>query len=132
MGHDPLPSRIRPGIDRMKRREFITLLGGVAAWPLAAGAQQREQMRRIGGVMNIPADDQEAQLYLAAFQQGLQELGWSVGRNLRIDHRWGPNNQEQISQKVAELVALRPDVILWGAGGGGRAAQQVSRTVPLV
>jgi len=69
------------------RRDFITLFGGAAAaWPLAAGAQQGERMRRVGVLMNIAADDQEAQLYMAAFQQGLQELGWTVGRNLRLDH----------------------------------------------
>src|SRR5215472_4235967 len=113
--------------DQLKRREFITLLGGAAAWPITAGAQQREQMRRIGVLMNIPADDQEAQLYIAAFQQGLQELGWTVGRNLRIDHRWGPSD---LGRKGMELVALAPDVML--VAGGGDVAQQVSRTVPVV
>src|SRR5262249_12645211 len=112
-------------------REFITLLGGaVVAWPLVARAQQSERMRRIGVLMNIPADDQQTQLYLAAFQQGLQELGWTVGRNLRIDHRWGPSNEERIRQQAAELVALTPDVILWA--GGGQAIREVSRTVPVV
>ncbi len=71
----------------MKRREFITLLGGAAAWPLAARAQER--IRRIGILMNATAEEPEAQTYVAAFQQGLQEFGWSVGRNLRIDLRWG-------------------------------------------
>src|SRR5437764_4261289 len=100
----------------MRRREFITLLGGASAvssamWPLAARAQQTTRMRRIGVLMNIPADDQEAQLYIAAFQQGLQELGWSIGRNLRIDHRWGPSNRERARQQIAELIALAPDVL---------------------
>ena len=79
------------------RRKLITLLGGAAAaWPLAAHAQQSERVRRVGVLMNLPADDPEAQLYMAAFQQGLQDAGWSVGRNLRIDHRWGPLDRDQI------------------------------------
>jgi putative tryptophan/tyrosine transport system substrate-binding protein len=74
--------------DQLKRRDFITLLGGAAAaWPLAAAAQQPERMRRIGVLMNLAADDPEAQARLAAFHQGLQEAGWAVGRNLRIDYR---------------------------------------------
>jgi len=107
----------------MQRRDFISLLGGAASWPLAARAQQGERMRRVGVLMNIPADDQEAQLYMAAFQQGLQELGWSVGRNLRLDHRWGPSNQERTRQQVAELLALAPDVIL-ATGGAPLATLQ--------
>src|SRR5215475_14223261 len=95
----------------MQRRDFIKVIGGAAAsWSLPARAQER--MRRIGVLMNIPADDQQAQLYLAAFQQGLQELGWTVGRNLRIDHRWGPSDIGRKRQQVAELVALKPHVIL--------------------
>ena len=116
----------------IRRREFIILLGGAASWPLAARAQQGERMRRVGVLMNIPADDQEAQLYMAAFQQGLQELGWSVGRNLRLDHRWGPSNQERTRQQVAELLALAPDVILATGGAPLATLQQVSRTVPVV
>jgi putative ABC transport system substrate-binding protein len=81
--------------------------------------------------MNIPADDQEAQLYMAAFQQGLQELGWSVGRNLRIDHRWGPSNQERSRQQIAELIALAPDALLVAGGAVAEAVQQ-TRTVPVV
>src|SRR5262245_36334042 len=74
-----------------KRREVISLLGGAAAtWPLTARAQPADRVRRVGALMNLPADDQEVQLYMAAFQQGLQDLGWSIGRNLRLDHRWGP------------------------------------------
>ena len=74
---------------KMKRREFITLLGGAAAWPLAARAQRPERMRRIGVLMNLTADDSVSQDRLTAFVQGLQELGWTVGRNLQIDYRWG-------------------------------------------
>src|SRR6266481_6876888 len=74
----------------MRRREFITLIGGAVAWPLAARAQQPERMRRIGVLMNTGTDEPESQARLAAFMQGLQELGWAAGRNLRIDHRWSP------------------------------------------
>jgi putative ABC transport system substrate-binding protein len=117
----------------MRRREFITLLGGAATWPIAARAQQTERVRRIGVLMNIPADDQEAQLYIAAFQQGLQELGWTVGRNLRIDHRWGPSDPGHARQQVMELMALAPDVMLI-AGGASTVdlSIQASRTVPVV
>jgi putative ABC transport system substrate-binding protein len=114
----------------MRRRDFLATLGSAAAWPLAARAQQRERMRRVGVLMNLSADDSEAQLYMAAFQQGLQELGWTVGRNLRIDHRWGPSI-DRVPENAAELVALTPDVILW-AGFQGDTLQQVSRTIPVV
>jgi putative ABC transport system substrate-binding protein len=117
----------------MKRREFIAGLSGAAlAWPIAARAQQPERMRRIGVLMNLPADDPVAQLYMAAFQQGLQELGWSVDRNLRIDHRWALGDREQIRQKAAELVALAPDVILGAGGVIGDAVRRTGRTVPVV
>ena len=115
----------------MKRREFIALLGGAAAtWPLAARAQQR--LWRVGALMTLPADDQEAQLYMAAFQQGLQGLGWSIGRNLRLDHRWGPLDPERLRQRAQELVALAPDVMIVAGGGAAEAVQRASRTVPVV
>jgi putative ABC transport system substrate-binding protein len=115
----------------MQRREFITLLGGAAAvWPLTARAQQT--MRRIGVLMNISADDQQAQLYLSAFQQGLQELGWTIDRNLRIDHRWGPSDADRVRKQVEELVTLKPDVILTAGAAVGLVVQQVSSTVPVV
>src|SRR5262249_8284642 len=95
------------------RRKFLaTLLGGAAAWPLAARAQQREKMRRIGVLMPLGADDAEGQARLAAFLQGLQEAGWAVGRNARIDFRWSAGNADDIRRYAAELVALVPDVIL--------------------
>ena len=91
----------------MKRREFITLLGGgVAAWPLAARAQQLERPRRIGVLMNRAADNPEGQDRLAAFHQGLQELSWNVGRNVRIDTRWSEDNADQTVKHAAGLVAL--------------------------
>jgi putative ABC transport system substrate-binding protein len=95
----------------VKRRAFIALLGGAAAWPVEARAQQ-PAMRRIGVLMNLVADDPEGQARLAAFLQGLQEAGWSDGRNARIDIRWGAGEAEQMRKQVAEMVALAPDVIL--------------------
>src|SRR5262249_18308468 len=97
----------------MKRRKFITLLGGAAAaWPLAARAQQPERMRRIGALMNLTADDPEASGRVTALAQGLQQLGWTVGRNLQIDYRWGAGDADCSRRYAAELVALVPDVIL--------------------
>ena len=119
----------------MRRREFITLLGGAAAaWPLAARAQQPERMRRIGIFMNLASDDAEGQSRNAAFLQGLQELGWTVGRNVRIDYRWGANNldPDRMRKDAAELVALAPDVILAATAPIVGALRQVSRTVPIV
>jgi putative ABC transport system substrate-binding protein len=117
----------------MRRREFITLLGGAAAaWPLAARAQQREQMRRIGVLMNLTADDAEGQGRLAAFMQGLQEAGWSVGRNVRVDLRWGGGDPELYRSHAAELVALAPDVFLAAGAIVTRALQRATRTIPIV
>src|SRR5262245_22406336 len=96
----------------LRRRQFITLLSGAAAaWPLAVRAQQSDRMRRIGVLVNLPADDPQAQVRNAALLQGLQELGWTVGRNVRIDFRWGAANAERIRRDAAELVALAPDVL---------------------
>ena len=115
------------------RRAFIRLLGGaVTGWPLAARAQQRERMRRIGILMNLPADAPEGQSYLAAFAQGLQKLGWVVGRNVRIDIRWGAGDLDRFRQYAVELVALAPDVVVATAGSIVGALQQASRTVPVV
>ena len=117
----------------MKRREFITLLGGAAAaWPLAARAQQGERMRRIGVLMSLAADDPEGQARLAAFLQGLQQLGWTDGRNVRIDYRWGAGDAERIRRYAAELVALAPDVILASGDHASWPLQQATRTVPIV
>ena len=116
----------------MKRRQFITILGGAAAWPLAARAQQSERMRRIGVLMNLAADDPEAQVRLAAFHQGLQELGWTVGRNLRIDTRWGAGDADRYRRYSTELVALAPDVILAASGAIVPWLLQATRSVPIV
>src|SRR5262244_4051244 len=96
----------------MKRREFITLLGGAAVWSLPVGAQQSERMRRIGVLMSLAADDTETQARHAAFLQGLQQLGWTDGRNARIEFRWAVGDTERIRKQAEELVTLAPDVIL--------------------
>src|SRR5215831_20720281 len=98
--------------DQLGRREVITLLGGAAAWPFAARAQQPERMRRIGVLMNRAADDPYGQARLAAFQQALQQLGRSDGRNVRIDIRWHENDADRARRYAQELVALAPDVVL--------------------
>jgi putative ABC transport system substrate-binding protein len=116
----------------MRRREFITLLGGAAAWPLAARAQQPGEMRRIGVLMNLSENDPEAQRLVATFQEGLAQLGWTDGRNLRIDYRWSAGDIERIRRSAAELVALAPDVILAYGGSVVGPLQQVSHTVPIV
>jgi len=116
------------------RRKFLaTLLGGAAAaWPLAARAQQPERMRRIGALMNLTADDPEASARVTALAQGLQQLGWTVGRNLQIDYRWGAGDADRGRRYAAELVALVPDVILAGGGSVVRPLLQVARNVPIV
>jgi putative tryptophan/tyrosine transport system substrate-binding protein len=117
----------------MRRREFISLLGGVpAAWSVAARAQQHERMRRIGILMNLAADDAQAQARVAAFLQGLQEGGWAVGRNLQVDIRWGDRDAERNRKNVAELVALTPDAVLGTTFPLVRALQEASREVPIV
>jgi putative ABC transport system substrate-binding protein len=117
----------------MRRREFIAFIGGVAtAWPLRLSAQQRDRMRRIGVLMSLAADDPEAPARVSAFAQGLQELGWTVGGNVRIDYRWGAGDTDRFRKYAAELVALAPDVILATAGSIVGALQQASRSVPIV
>jgi ABC-type uncharacterized transport system substrate-binding protein len=116
----------------MKRREFITLLGGAAAaWPLAARAQQRE-MRRIGVLMGQASGDPVVQARNAAFLQGMQELGWTVGRNVQIEYRWDSGDADQTRRNAAELVALAPDVILTTGGSSMGPLLQITRTVPIV
>src|SRR6516165_1828379 len=116
----------------MRRREFITLLAGAAVWPLAARAQQRERMRRIGVLMNLTPDDAEGQARLAAFLQGLQEAGWAVGRNVRVDLRWGAGDADSFRKQAAELVALAPDVVLASGIPAATPLLQATRTVPIV
>jgi len=114
------------------RREFITLLGGAAAWPLAARAQQRERMRRIGVLMSLAADSSEAARRLTAFVQALQQLGWTDGRNVQIEYRWGAGDPERIRKNAAELIALAPDVILSVAVATLGPLLQMTRVVPIV
>jgi ABC-type uncharacterized transport system substrate-binding protein len=116
----------------MKRREFISLLGGAAVWPLAARGQQGEQMRRIGVLLPAAADDPEWQARVGAFQQALALLGWTIGRNVRIDTRWGTTSAAEIRRQAAELAALAPDVILAGGASGVGPLLQATRTVPIV
>jgi putative ABC transport system substrate-binding protein len=113
------------------RRELITLLGGTAGWPLVARAQP-ERMRRIGVLMNRAANNQEGQDRLAAFHQGLQELGWSVGRNVRLETRWGEDDANLERKYAAELVALAPDIVLASGTLAVVALQDISRTLPIV
>jgi putative ABC transport system substrate-binding protein len=117
----------------MRRREFILALGGAAAaWPLAARAQEPDRVKRIGVLLGHAVDDPESQARNTAFLRGLSELGWTVGRNVRIDYRWAAGDADNIRKYAAELVALTPDVIL-GAGNPIVAAlQQATGTVPIV
>jgi len=117
----------------IERRKFIAALGGSAfAWPLAARAQQADRVRRVGVLMNLAADDPEGQARIAAFLQGLQELGWTEGRNVRIDYRWHADDADRYRTYAAELVALAPDVILASSSASTAALQQATRTVPIV
>src|SRR5262249_23678843 len=114
------------------RRVFITLFGSAAAWPLAARAQQRAQMRRIGVLTPYSSDDAEGHARLTAFAQALQQSGWTVGQNVRIDYRWGPGNAETMRKYATELVALAPDVVLASTTAALAPLLEVSRTVPIV
>ena len=118
----------------IRRREFVTLLGGgaAAAWPLAARAQQAERIRRVGVLMNRAADNPDGQARLAAFQQTLQQLGWREGRNVRFDILWGADDVERERRYAAELIGLAPDIILAGGTLSMAALQQTGRSVPIV
>jgi putative tryptophan/tyrosine transport system substrate-binding protein len=118
----------------MKRREFVTLLGGAAAaWSLTARAQQGERMRRIGVLTGGPRpDDQDAQANIAAFLEGLKQLGWVDGRNVRIDYRWGLGQADTIRRQAAELAALAPDVVLSSGAASLAQLMQATHTVPIV
>jgi ABC-type uncharacterized transport system substrate-binding protein len=116
----------------VKRRDFITLLGGAAAWPLATRAQQGERVRRVGVLMGIAENDPDSRARIAALLQGLQELGWTNGRNVHIDARWSAGDTRRIRNDAAELVALAPDVILANAAPAVEALRQTGRIVPIV
>jgi putative ABC transport system substrate-binding protein len=117
----------------LRRREFVTLLAGAAAaWPLAAGAQQPVRMRRVCILMSTAVDDPQDPTRLAAFAQGLQELGWTIGRNLRIDHRWSASSPDNARKYAAELAALAPDMMLASGSIALAAVQQTNHTIPVV
>jgi putative tryptophan/tyrosine transport system substrate-binding protein len=116
----------------MRRRDFIRVMGGIGAWPLAARAQQHERMRRIGVLMHLAADDPEGQSRLAAFLQGLQETGWAVGRNITIDVRWAAANVEAMRRFAKEMVALQPDLIFSSSTPATAAMVQATRTIPVI
>jgi putative ABC transport system substrate-binding protein len=116
----------------MRRREFITLLGATAAWPVAASAQQADRPRRVGVLMNLAAQDEEGQARNAAFLQGLQEFGWTVGRNVKVSYRWAAGKAEDARRYAVELVDMAPDVILASGGTMVGPLLQASRTVPIV
>ena len=114
------------------RREFITLLGGAAAWPLAARAQQADRMRLIGVLMAYAENDAEGQAWVATFREGLQKLGWAEGRNIRIDTRWATPDVEAMQRFAKELVALQPDLILSQSTPTTAALLQQTRTIPII
>src|SRR5215469_9777869 len=117
----------------MRRREFITLFSGAAAWPLAARAQQPDRMRRIGVLMGYPENDLEGPAFFAAFREGLEKLGWTEGRNFRLDMRWVSPDDAELRQRFAkELVALQPDLILSSVTPTTAALLQHTRTIPIV
>jgi putative tryptophan/tyrosine transport system substrate-binding protein len=118
----------------MKRREFITLVGGtVIAWPLAARAQQPERMRRIGVMMGYAKGDREGQVRIAAFLEGLQKLGWAEGRNIRIDYRWAaPDDAKSLQRFAKELVAVQPELIFSSNTPSTASLLQQTRTVPII
>jgi putative tryptophan/tyrosine transport system substrate-binding protein len=116
----------------MRRRDVIAVIGSAAAWPLAARAQRGERMRRVGMLLTVSADDAEAQRRVTAFVQGLQDLGWTEGRNVRIDIRWGAGSADQTRKGAAELIALAPDAILASGGTAVSPLLQATRTIPIV
>src|SRR5262249_15297282 len=130
-----LPGRTRMGCHMpviVGRRELIAGLGSPVAWPLAARAQQSERMRRIGVLTDQAENDPEGQARIAAFLQGLAQLGWTDGRNVRIDTRWGAGDADRIRRQAAELIALAPDVILATSTPSLGPLLQATRTVPVV
>jgi len=117
----------------MQRRDFITLLGGAAvSWPLKARAQQPERVRRVGALMPFSADDTEAKAIVAAIRQGLEELGWTDGRNIRIDYRWGGRNVERTRAYAVELVGLSPDLIFAFFNAQLAPLSRETRTIPII
>jgi putative tryptophan/tyrosine transport system substrate-binding protein len=117
----------------MRRREFLGVIGGAAAWPVGARAQQPDRLRRIGVLMAYPENEPEGQAFIAAFQEGLQQVGWTLGRNVRIDTRWAPPGDAEALQRFAkELVALRPDIILSHSTPTTATLLQQTRSIPII
>ncbi len=116
----------------MRRREFLKALGGLASWPVAAHAQERERMRRVGVFMSLPADDPQSSIRSAAFLQALAEKGWIVGRNLQIDFRWATEDADRLRKDANELATLGPEVVLAAATRTLNSLQQATRTIPIV
>ena len=116
----------------MKRRAFLSLVGGATVWPLAAGAQQALAFKRIGVLFGLAESDPEAQARLSAFREGLRDLNWREGTNVRIDVRWGNGDGERVRSFASELVQLAPDVILGVNTAPVRALKQATQTLPIV
>ena len=116
----------------MKRREFITLIGGAAVWPLAAQAQQAERMRRLGVLMGWPESDYKAQSWVAALREELRKLGWTEGRNIEIDTRWAAADVEPMKRFAKELVSLQPDLMVTGSTPATAAMLQQTRITPII
>ena len=115
----------------MKRREFIGLVSGAAAWPLAVQGQQ-PPTRRIGVLVGVAASDEQGQARNAAFLQSMQQLGWTVGRNMQVEYRWGAGSSSDLHKYATELVAMEPEVIFAGGAASLTSLLQVTRTVPIV
>jgi putative ABC transport system substrate-binding protein len=116
----------------MRRREFITFLGGATAWPLTARAQQPERSRRIGVLMLYPENDTQGQIRAEVFRRELEKLGWTVGGNLQINYHWGTGDADWVRSAAAQLLRETPDVMLANGDAAERAAQQLTHTVPVI
>src|SRR5215471_1205989 len=116
----------------MRRRQFVTLIGGAAAWPVAAGAQQREPLRRVAILVPVAKDTPGAQERYTAFLEAFEQLGWTDGRNVQIVVRWGGGNETEMRKYAEELIALAPDVILATGSGGAELMLKATRTIPVV
>jgi putative ABC transport system substrate-binding protein len=119
-------------LDQLKRREFVTLIGGVAAWPITARAQQPERVRRIGVLMLYPDNDTQGQIRAEVFRRELEKNGWTVGGNLQINYRWGTGDADWVRSAAAQLLREMPDVMLANGDAAERAAQQLTHTVPVI
>ena len=129
---DRVAIRTRRLLQCTRRREFITLLGGAATWPLAARAQRPERVRRIGVLMGLAASDPDASGWVSAFEQALQKSGWSEGRNIKIEYRWGTGDARIIRAYAAELIGLAPEAIVTRGSTASRTMQQETKSIPIL